>query len=271
MQVESPIHPTPGALLAAMRDRNPLVQNITNFVAMNIAANVMLAAGASPAMVHATEEAGEFAGIAAAVTINIGTISPDFLAGMLEAAKASTMAGKPWILDPVAHFATAYRRDAIARLLDLRPTVIRGNASEIIALAGAHSRGQGVDAGDSVASAEQAAIALATERTCVVAVTGDIDFVTDGQRKIRIHGGSPLMPQVTALGCSLTCLVGAFVGAAPDTPIEATVAALALFALAGEGAAETAQGPGSFLPLFLDRLAATTPDMLDAGARIVSA
>lgn len=262
---------TPGQLLKAMREKNPLVQNITNFVAMNIAANVMLAAGASPAMVHTKEEAGEFARIAAAVTINIGTLSPDFLAGMVEAAKAANEAGKPWVFDPVAHFATAYRRAAAAELVDLKPTVIRGNASEIIALAGARSSGHGVDSGDSVMAAEGAAIALAQQNGCVVAVTGEADFVTDGRRSVRILGGSALMPRVTALGCSLTCLTGAFVAAAPERAFEATIAALALFAVAGEQAAKTASGPGSFSPLFLDRLSALMPETLDVEARVVTA
>jgi hydroxyethylthiazole kinase len=261
----------PGPLLAAMRLKNPLVQNITNFVAMNIAANVMLAAGASPAMVHSPEESGEFAAIAAALTINIGTISPDFFEGMKTAATAAGEAGKPWVLDPVAHFATSYRRAAVAELLALKPTVIRGNASEIIALVGEHASGQGVDAGDSVASAEAAAKALALRHGCVVAVTGERDFITEGQRAVHVLGGSPLMPKVTALGCSLTCIVGAFVATAPDSPFEATVAALAFFAAAGELAGRETQAPGSFAVRFLDLLAEVTPDALDAVARVVPA
>ncbi|MDR6817980.1 hydroxyethylthiazole kinase [Neorhizobium sp. 2083] len=267
----TPLEETPGQLLAAMRTKNPLVQNITNFVAMNIAANVMLAAGASPAMVHTKEEAGEFARIAAALTVNIGTLSPDFLAGMKAAAGAASEAGKPWVLDPVAHYATAYRRAAVGELMELRPTVIRGNASEIIALAGSRSSGHGVDSGDSVMAAEGSAIALARQNACVIAVTGEVDFVTDGRRSVRVLGGSALMPRVTALGCSLTCLTGAFAATVPDKPFEATVAALAMFAVAGEEAALTASGPGFFSPIFLDRLAALTGESLDAQARIVAA
>lgn len=266
-----PTH-TKGQLLEAMRAKNPLVQNITNYVAMNIAANVMLAAGASPAMVHTEVEAGEFARIAAALTINIGTLSPDFLAGMRQAAEAAQDAGIPWVLDPVAHFATAYRRAAVADLIKLKPTIIRGNASEIIALSGSRSSGQGVDSGDSVTAAEGAATALAGQTGAVVAVTGEVDFVTDGRRSARVSGGSALMPRVTALGCSLTCLTGAFAATLPQDPFEATVAALAVFAVAGEQAAETAAGhnpgPGSFAPLFLDRLAALTPQALDANAKV---
>lgn len=261
----------PGQLLAAMRARNPLVQNITNFVAMNIAANVMLAVGASPAMVHAAEESAEFAAIASALTINIGTISPDFQAGMRRAARAAGDNGRPWVLDPVAHFATSYRRAVVAEMLELKPTVIRGNASEIIALAGERAGGRGVDAGDSVSSAELAAKVLAKYHGCVIAVTGERDFVTDGKRSVHVVGGSAWMPKVTALGCSLTCVVGAFVATIPDRPFDATVAALSVFAAAGEKAGEGADGPGSFAVRFLDELAKLTPAELDAAERVVPA
>jgi hydroxyethylthiazole kinase len=262
---------TPGQLLEAMRAKNPLVQNITNFVAMNIAANVMLAVGASPAMVHSAEESGEFAAIASALTVNIGTISPDFLVVMKQAARSAGENGKPWVLDPVAHFATSYRRAAVAQMLALKPTVIRGNASEIIALVGERSGGQGVDAGDTVASAELAARTVATRQGCVVAVTGERDFVTDGERSAHVIGGSAWMPKVTALGCALTGVVGAFVATVPDRQFEATVAALCVFAVAGEKAGEAAGGPGSFAVRFLDELAKLTPAELDAGERVVPA
>ncbi|MBB3609224.1 hydroxyethylthiazole kinase [Rhizobium sp. BK602] len=262
---------TPGSLLAAMRADPPLVQCITNFVAMNIAANVMLAAGASPAMVHSEEEAGEFATISSALTINIGTLSPAWLAGMKVAARAATKADKPWVLDPVAHYATAYRRKAVIELLELRPTIIRGNASEIIALAGGVSRGQGVDSRDPVELAADSAWHLASQYQAVVAVTGETDFVTDGNKAWRIEGGSVLMPKVTALGCALTCLIGAFAATRPQSPLEATVAALAVFAVAGERAGNEAAGPGSFSWHFLDALAALDGTALDAHARIIPA
>jgi hydroxyethylthiazole kinase len=254
-----------------MRASPPLVHCITNYVAMNIAANVVLAAGASPAMVHAEEEAGEFAAIAGALTINIGTLSANWLKGMQNAARSAVANGKPWVLDPVAHYATGFRRQAVAQLLDLKPTIIRGNASEIIALGGGESRGQGVDSRDTVEQAEEAARSLARQYGSVVAVTGAVDFVTDGTRASRIAGGSPLMPQVTALGCSLTCLVGAFAATAPDEPFDATVATLASFAVAGEKAAARADGPGSFAWRFLDALAGLDAATLDAEARVTAA
>lgn len=261
----------PGTLLAALREKPPLVQCITNFVAMNIAANVMLAAGASPAMVHATEEAAEFSGLAGALTINIGTLSAEWFVGMKLAAIAAHEKRIPWVLDPVAHFATTFRRNAVAELLALRPTIIRANASEIIALAGGASAGQGVDSRDPVEQAEAAAVALARQHDAVVAVTGAVDFVTDGRQSMRIAGGSPLMPKVTALGCALTCLVGAFAATAPRDPLPATVAALACFGVAGEVAALGAEGPGSFAWRFLDALMALDPASLDAKAKVVPA
>ncbi|MBB4124709.1 hydroxyethylthiazole kinase [Martelella radicis] len=255
-------------LLSEMREKAPLVHCITNHVAMNIAANVLLAAGASPAMVLAEEEAGEFAGLADALTINIGTLTSERLASMKAAIAGARDGGKPWVFDPVAHFATGFRRQAARDILDLGPTVLRGNASEILAFSDGPASGKGVDAGDAVEAAEETARRLAAESKMVVAVTGKTDFVTDGRRSARVAGGSPLMPKVTALGCALTCLVGGFVGARPADPFSATLAAFALYAVAGGKAHQMAEGPGSFAVHFLDSLAATTPAELKAEARV---
>lgn len=244
-------------ILAALQTQSPLVHCITNYVAMNIAANVVLAAGASPAMVHAADEVADFVPLSGALTINIGTLSPAWVSAMQKAADAAKAAGKPWVLDPVAHFATPYRGVVVQDLIARGPAIIRGNASEILALSGAASAGKGADSGDSVADAESAATALASAQGCVVAVTGAVDFVTDGIRAARISGGSDLMPMVTAMGCALTALTGAFAAVAP--PFEGTVAALALFAEAGTRADQLANGPGSFQVAFLDALSQVTP------------
>jgi hydroxyethylthiazole kinase len=257
----------PGRELERMRAAAPLVQNITNYVAMNVMANVLLAAGASPAMVHAREEAAEFARIASALTVNIGTLSEAWVEAMAEAAAAAVAAGRPWVLDPVAVGATTFRRGAGACLLALQPTVVRGNASEIIALAGAAAAGKGVDAGDAVAVAEDAARALAQRSGAVVAVTGPVDFVTDGMCEARIANGHPLMPRVTALGCALTGVVGAFLGAGA-APFDGTVAALTYYGVAGEAAAVDCPGPGSFACRFLDALAGVDAERLRHDARI---
>ncbi|MEN9409640.1 MAG: hypothetical protein RL216_1614 [Pseudomonadota bacterium] len=258
-----------GQHLVSMRATAPLVQNITNYVAMNVMANVLLAAGASPAMVHAEEEAAEFAGFTQALTVNIGTLSAPWVRSMLAAAEVASGRGTPWVLDPVAAGATAFRRETAAALVALRPTVIRGNASEILALSGTQAAGKGVDSTDPVAVAEAGARALALSTGAVVAVTGAVDFVTDGTRAYRIANGHPLMPRVTALGCSLTGVVGAFLVGQPT--LEATVAALAFYGLAGERAAAGAAGPGSFAVDFVDALHALTAKELTAGARVAAA
>jgi hydroxyethylthiazole kinase len=256
-----------GRQLERMRADAPLVHCITNYVAMNTAANVLLAAGASPAMVHAPEEAGAFAAAADALTVNIGTLSAPWREAMLLAAAGARGAGRPWVLDPVAVFLSDFRRDACARLIALGPTVIRGNASEILALAGGAGAGRGADAGDPVEAAAGAAVALARDSGAVLAVTGPVDFVTDGRRAARVANGHPLMPRVTALGCALTALLGAFVARAED-PFAAVAAGLACYGLAGERAGEAAAGPGDFAVRFLDALAALDGAAATAGARV---
>ena len=254
---------TPNSAFKSLRETSPLVHCITNYVAMNIAANVVLSAGASPAMIHAQEEVADFAPIASALTVNIGTLSSTWAAGMLKAAKAARMAGVPWVFDPVAHFATPFRSEVARKLLTERPDIVRGNASEILALAGENTSGKGVDSGDSVAVAQDAAMRLARKQTCVVAVTGAQDFVTDGTKGALINGGSDIMPKVTALGCSLTALMGGY--ASVCAPLEASVAALTHFAEAGERASQGADGPGSFAVRFLDQLHALHPGDLNEG------
>lgn len=252
---------TPNDALRTMRCQTPLVHCITNYVAMNIAANVTLAAGASPAMIHAVEEVGDFVPVAGALTINIGTLSAPWRDGMLIAAQAAKAHAVPWVLDPVAHFATPYRAMAAQDLLAHGPSIIRGNASEIIALAGGAGAGKGADSGDLVSDAQGIATDLALRQSCVVAVTGPVDFVTDGSRSVTVRGGSDLMPKVTALGCSLTAVMGGY--AAVASPFDAAVAALVHFAEAGERAGATAGGPGSFAVGFLDQLHAIQPGNLD--------
>lgn len=256
-----------GSRLEAMRRACPLVHNITNYVAMQRMADILLAAGAAPAMIHAREEAAEFARIASALTVNIGTLSPEWAAAMAEAAQAARSAGRPWVLDPVAAGATAYRREVSARLLALKPDAVKGNASEILALAGAGGAGRGVEAGDEVAAAEDAARALARETSGIVAVTGPADFVTDGARAFRIANGDRLMTRVTAIGCALTGIVAAFLAGGGDR-LEAAAAALAFYGVAGERAASGAAGPGDFAQRFPDALFALDAAALDRLAKV---
>lgn len=255
---------SPGDRLAHLRAARPLVQSITNYVSMDAAANALLAIGASPAMVHAEEEAADFAAFSAALVVNIGTLSPPWVRSMRLAAEAARAAGVPWALDPAGVGATGFRNETCLALLAARPTLIRGNASEVLALArlaGASSGGggpKGVDSADTTAAARDATIALAKSSGAVVAATGDVDIVTDGERLARIRGGHEMMTRVTALGCALTGIAGAFL-AARDDAFEASVAALAFYKLAGERAGSGTPGPGSFRVAFLDALAGLLP------------
>ncbi|MBK1635179.1 hydroxyethylthiazole kinase [Rhodovulum adriaticum] len=258
-----------GSHLSTMRAQAPLVLNITNFVAMNVMANVLLAVGASPAMAHAEEEIAEITALSGALTINFGTADASWMRGIFKAVETAQARDIPWVFDPVAVAVSQLRRDTAARLLEMGPAVVRGNASEILAMAGQGDGGKGVDATDGVAEAEAAARSLANRSGAVVAVTGPVDFVTDGDRAYRVAGGHPLMPQVTALGCALTGVVGAFLPGQPR--LEGTAAALACYATAGERAGAGAAGPGSFAVAFLDALAALTPADLTAAARVTPA
>lgn len=258
---------TPDTALTKMRHAAPLVHCMTNQVATALAANVVLAAGASPVMVMAAEEVEVVTPMAGALTVNIGTLTAPALAAMKLAAQAAVASGTPWVLDPVAHFITPWRAQAAQDLLALGPAVVRGNASEILALAGQVGAGRGVDSGDSTEQAEAAARQLARLTGCVVAVTGVRDFVTDGTRGAWISGGSDVMPRVTALGCALTALVGAFVAVAD--PLDAALAALTLYAEAGAQAGALAKGPGSFQVTFLDRLSSVTPAEIAEGGRVL--
>jgi hydroxyethylthiazole kinase len=229
--------------LEAVRAARPLVQNITNYVAMTISANVLLALGASPAMVHTAEEADDFVAISSSLVVNIGTLSPPWVEGMRRSIARARELGKPWVLDPVGCGATAYRTGIAVEFAALKPAVIRGNASEILSLAGASGAGgKGVDSTASSDAALDAAKALAISTGAVVAVTGETDYVTDGKHVVAITGGDALMPLSTALGCALSATVAAFAAVRP--PLEAAVAALSVYGAAGADAAIHVKGPG---------------------------
>jgi hydroxyethylthiazole kinase len=254
--------------LSSLRERRPLVQNITNYVSMDVAANLLLALGASPAMVHSSEEVEDFADISNALVVNIGTLSPAWVASMKLAAHRFKEAGKPWVLDPVGVGATAYRTTTAAALTRIGPTVIRGNASEIAALAGASAaRVKGVDSTAASADALAPAKALAAASRAVVVVSGEVDYATDGHHVVSVRGGDALMPLVTALGCSLSASVAAFAAVA-ENPLRASVAALAVFAVAGRRAAAQAQGPATFRTAFIDAIHRLTPASLATEAEI---
>jgi hydroxyethylthiazole kinase len=257
-----------GQALERLRATRPLVHNITNFVAMDLSANALLAIGASPAMIHAVEESAEFTRIASALVINIGTLSSAWVTAMRSSAGAAREARKPWVLDPVGCGATTYRTSTALELATLEPAVIRGNASEIMALAGTKAgRTRGVDATDSSEAALAAARAVALEFGCVVGVTGRVDYVTDGDRVLAIEGSDEMLTRVTASGCALSAIVAAFLVVEPDA-LNATAYAFATFATAAERAARNAPGPGSARVRLVDELHALTAEIVQSAARI---
>jgi hydroxyethylthiazole kinase len=239
--------------LQRLRQAGPLVHCITNYVAMDVTANALLAIGASPAMVHANEEVAEFTAISSALVVNIGTLSPAWVTAMERAADRAVALGKPWVLDPVGAGATAYRTGVARDLAGRKPSVVRGNASEILSLAGEVGGTKGVDSTRSADEAAGVARELARGLGCVVAVTGEVDYATDGLRTLSVHHGHPMMTRVTALGCALTGVTGAFLAVEPD-PLLAAAYALAIFGLAGEMAASGSIGPGTLRTRLLDAL-----------------
>ncbi|GAA3579213.1 hydroxyethylthiazole kinase [Gibbsiella greigii] len=247
----------PGARAAAcfhqFKQHPPLVHCLTNDVVQSLTANVLLALGASPAMVVEPSEAAAFSGIASALLVNIGTLTEASAAAMLAAVKAANQAGTPWALDPVAVGGLRYRTEFARQLLTLKPAAIRGNASEIMALSGQRGGGRGVDSTDDSLAALPAAQALASTSGAVVAVTGEIDYVTDGVRSWAVTGGDALMTRVVGTGCSLSAVAAAFCSL-PGARLDNVATACRVMALCGQRACAKAAGPGSFTPAFLDAL-----------------
>ena len=249
-----------GALTAArsaLSSAAPLVHCLTNTVVQALTANALLAVGAAPAMVDDPAEAEDCAAVASAVLVIVGSVSERTARAMRLATASAARAGTPWVLDPVAVGALAYRTGLAAELLAARPAVVRGNASEVMALAGAGSGGRGVDSTAKVDDALDAAVALARRTGGVVAVSGEVDVVTDGSRTVRVGGGSVLLTRTTGAGCALGALVAAYVAATGDA-LTGTVAAHAHVAVAAERAAQVAHGPGTFAPAWLDALDGVT-------------
>lgn len=221
---------------------------MTNDVVQTFTANVLLAVGASPAMVIDPREAAQFAAIADALLINVGTLTADRAVAMRAAVEQARQADKPWTLDPVAVGALTVRTAFCHELLALQPAAIRGNASEILALAGMSGGGRGVDTTDTAAAALPAAQALARQLTTVVAVTGEVDYVTDGERVLSVVGGSALMTRVVGTGCALSAVVAAS-AALPGDRLENVAAACGLMKQAGEIAARQGD-PGALFRRF---------------------
>ncbi|XP_059652293.1 hydroxyethylthiazole kinase [Cornus florida] len=241
--------------LSTVRQRSPLIQCITNFVSMDLMANTLLSAGASPAMIHSLQEIPDFTPHADAVCVNVGTLTADWLPAMKSAAELANQSGKPWVLDPVAAGASGFRLKACLELVGLKPTVIRGNGSEIIALSNASvGATKGVDSSHESTSAVEAAKSLSKASGCIVAVSGAVDVITDGERVIGAQNGVALLQKITATGCSVTALIAAFVAIDPLHAFEATVSALSIFGIAGEIGMNMAKGPASLRMHLIDSL-----------------
>ena len=258
----------PGTTLAAIRERKPLVHNITNYVVMNETANAILALGALPVMAHAREEVEEMVGLAGALVLNIGTLEEAWVDAMVAAGAAANARGVPIVLDPVGAGATRYRTETAKRLLDtLDVAVLRGNAGEVATLVGVEAEVRGVESvgagGDAAALARQAARTLGV----VASVTGAVDHVSDGERAAAIANGHPLLASITGTGCMSTAITGCFLAGKED-PFEAAAEALVAFGVAGEDAAVEARGPGSFHVALYDALAGLDPAALSARAKV---
>ncbi len=250
-----------------VRTQSPLVHCLTNVVAANFTANVLLAAGAAPAMADEAMDAAVLAQAAGGVLVNLGTVTRAQFDGMRAAVAAVGEVGGRWVLDPVASGALPWRATLAGELLDLAaPAVVRGNPSEVLALTG-HLGGRGVDSSAAPDDAAGPARALARRYTATVAVSGPVDLITDGERCVRVGNGTPLLTKVTGVGCALGGLVAGFVAVVEDALVAST-AATVLVTLAGEAAAARTRGPGSFAVALLDEINAVSPDQIRADARL---
>jgi hydroxyethylthiazole kinase len=255
-----------GQTLRELRERKPLIHQITNYVVMNETANATLSLGALPVMAHAPQEVEEMAAAAGALVLNIGTLSEHWIEAMLLAGKA---AQGPIVLDPVGAGATRYRTETAKRLLDELPIAgVRGNAAEIATLAGREAEIRGVESIGASESGRELAREAARTLGTVAAVTGPIDHVSNGERVIAVANGHELLATVSGTGCMATAVTGAFLAAKPDQPLEAAAEALVAFGVAGEDAAQGAKGPGSFHAALYDALYNLDPATLDSRARV---
>lgn len=241
-------------LLTQVREKSPLVQNITNFVVMNNTANALLALGASPIMVHAEEELEEVLSFCNSLVINIGTLSKPWADNMILAAQLANKLGKPWVLDPVGAGISSLRNETLQALMLLKPTVIRGNASEIIALQNFNRKSvKGVDSTHSSSYALEAGKLLQKETGSIICISGATDYVISNDEITEIKNGTSVMTKVTGMGCTATAITGAFIGLAKH-PYQEAVAGVAITSLAGELAAKISKGPGSLQLNFYDIL-----------------
>jgi hydroxyethylthiazole kinase len=258
------------ASVQEIRRRAPVVHSITNYVVMNNTANALLALGASPVMAHAEEEMAEMVALSAALVINIGTLSAAWIRSMFAAAEHACKRGIPIVLDPVGAGATTYRTSTARDLIDTaRPCIIRGNASEIMALCSDGIRSKGVDSANAASEALSAAQSLHQAFGSTVSISGETDYIVGEAGLIQVRNGHPMMTRVTGLGCTASALCGAFAAVEPD-PMRAAAQAAIVMGIAGEMAAEGARGPGTLQVLILDALYCLTQQDLESRIRLGS-
>ncbi len=253
----------------AIRQKAPLVHNITNFVVMNNTANALLAIGASPVMAHAPEEVAEMAAMASAVVLNMGTLSETWVEAMLLAGRSALEHNVPIVFDPVGVGATSYRNQTARRIFkQFTPSIIRGNASEIMALAAElldtkqqQIKTKGVDSTTASNIAIETAQTLAQQLGTVIAISGVEDYITDGKTVHILKNGSPMMARVIGMGCTASAITGAVAGVNSNM-LEAATHAMAVMGIAGELAARQSKGPGSLQVIFLDQLYLLTPELI---------
>ncbi len=254
--------------LNLVREKSPLVHNITNYVVMNNTANALLSIGASPVMAHAIEEVRDMVNIASSLVINMGTLSKNWVEAMLIAGEVALKKGIPVVFDPVGVGATPYRNKVASDIIDLcKPGIIRGNASEIMCLVNEKVTTRGVDSTTDSGSALSAAKRLAQQTGAVVVISGAEDFITDGKIVYSVKNGSPLMARVTGMGCTASAITGAFAAVNTNMLVAATHA-MAVMSVAGELAAQKSAGPGSMQLNFLDELYNLTGETLAKLAKI---
>lgn len=265
-------------MLGNVREKKPLIHNITNYVTVNDCANILLAVGASPIMADDEQEVWDITSICAGLNLNLGTLSGAKARAMKIAGLRANELGHPVVLDPVGVGASGFRtRTALELLENIRFSVIRGNISEIKALASGSGTTKGVDAdvADGVTEENLPAVvdfarAFSARVGAVVAITGAIDIVADSRRAYCIRNGHPMMASVTGTGCQLSALAAAFVTANPGFPLEAAAAAVCAMGLAGE-AAHSRMGPldgsASYRTYLIDAIYRMTPEQLEKGAK----
>ncbi|TDF40933.1 hydroxyethylthiazole kinase [Histophilus somni] len=258
--------------LTKLRQRNPLIHNITNIVAANFSANGLLAIGASPIMSACIEEMEEMAKLSQSLVINIGTLTGKDVEAMLLAGKTANQVGIPVVLDPVGVGATTFRQKTTALLLEqVQFSAIRGNAGELAYIAGVQWSAKGVDAGKGMADIAEIAHLVARKYQCIAVISGETDYISDGKRLAKLNNGTPLFPKITASGCLLSAVCSAFLAVAEQKDyFDALVEGCSAYAIAGEIAAQSLSSTqfGQFTLGLLDQLASLTPEQINQYARI---